>query len=227
MESYLETVEESSVLAITSKIVSLCEGRVVPIEGADKEKLVKKESDYYLPASFSKYDYHFTITNNTLISLAGMDESNGGDNYILWPHNSQETANSVREYLQRRFNLKNVGVLVVDSTCSPLRRGTVGIVLAHSGFEALHDYVGTPDLFGRPFAVSQSSIANGLAASAVLVMGEGTEQTPLALISDLSFVTFQNRQPSPQELRDLHISKEDDLFAPFLKNTPWLKGDKE
>jgi len=227
LDEFVNKMEENSVLAITSKIVSLFDGRVVPIGSIDKEELVKRESSFYLPGEFGKYGYHFSIVNNSLTSAGGIDESNGDDNYILWPSDPQKTANEVREYLAKRFNLQNVGVIITDSTCTPLRRGTLGAVIAHSGFSALRNYVGKPDLFGRSFEVSVANVALGLAASAVLVMGEGTEQTPLVLISDLPFVEFQNRNPSSEELDRIYIPRDDDLFAPFLDKAGWLKGDKE
>jgi putative folate metabolism gamma-glutamate ligase len=224
LDDYVNDVQENSVLAITSKIVSLCENRVVPIEGTDKEELLKTEADLYLPSSFSKYGYHFAIKDNTLAAMAGIDESNGADHYILWPENSQKTANEVRRYLCERFHVQNVGVVIVDSTCTPLRRGTMGVALAHSGFVALHDYIGQPDLFGRPYEVSQSNVAGGLAATAVLVMGEGTEQTPLVMIEDIPFVSFTKNDPTPEEIAGLYMPKDEDLFAPFLNGADWQKG---
>lgn len=226
LDEFLDSMPENSVLAITSKIVSLCEGRVEKIGSIDKEELVKRESSYYLPGEFGKYGYHFSITNNSLTSAGGIDESNGDDNYILWPNDPQKTANEVREYLSNRFGLKNVGVIITDSTCTPLRRGTLGTVISHSGFKALRNYVGTQDLFGRPFEVSLANIALGLAASAVLAMGEGTEQTPLIMMSDLTFVAFQDRNPSAEELARMYIPRKDDLFAPFFDGVNWMKGDK-
>jgi F420-0:gamma-glutamyl ligase len=225
LDKYVQAMTENSVLAITSKIVSLCEGRVVPIGSIDKEELVKRESSYYLPGEFGKYGYHFSIVNNSLTSAGGIDESNGDDNYILWPSDAQQTANEVREYLAKRFNLKNVGVIITDSTCTPLRLGTLGAVISHSGFAAIRNYIGKPDLFNRPFEVSRANVALGLAASAVVVMGEGSEQTPLVMLSDLSFVEFQDRNPSDEELAGLLVSREDDLFAPFFDRVDWLKGD--
>jgi F420-0:gamma-glutamyl ligase len=158
--------------------------------------------------------------------MAGIDESNSNDNYVLWPSDSQKTANEIRQYLADRFKLKNVGVVIVDSTCTPLRLGTSGVALAYSGFSALNNYVGKPDLFGRPYQVSQSNIAGGLASTAVLIMGEGTEQTPFALIEDVDVVSFQNHNPSLKELEGINIPRDDDLFAPFLDSVQWLKGDK-
>jgi len=120
--------------------------------------------------------------------------------------------------------LSEVGVIISDSTSRPLRRGITGIVLAHSGFLALKNYVGKPDLFDRPFNLSQADIAGGLAASAVLQMGEGNEQTPIAILSDLPFVQFQDRNPNNDELNEINLTLEDDLFAPFLTVVKWEKG---
>jgi F420-0:gamma-glutamyl ligase len=98
------------------------------------------------------------------------------------------------------------------------------VALAHSGFAALNDYAGHPDVFGRPLAVTKANVRDGLAAAAVLAMGEADEQTPLAVIDDLPFVTFQERDPTNEELVDLRISLEDDLYAPLLTRAPWQIG---
>ena len=177
------------------------------------------------PPDVSDYGYHFTITKNTLISSAGIDMSNGNGNYILWPANPQKSANKIREYLVKRFGLKKVGVIITDSSVYPLRYGTLVVPIRHSGFVARNDYRGQPDLFGRPFEVSISSVAGGLAAAAGLVMGEGVEQTPIVVMEDLKFVEFQDRNPTKKELDDFYIPiNSDDLFAPFLQNAPWQKG---
>ena len=224
MKKYIANLSEGSIVAITSKVVSLCENRVVPLGAATKEQLVIKESDRYVGA-IGAYGFHFTITKNTLIPSAGIDESNGNDNYILWPKDAQATANEIRKYLRKHYGVKKVGVIITDSTCTPLRRGTSGICLAHSGFKAQNDYVGKPDLFGRPYNVSQSNVAGGLAASAVLIMGEGSERTPLCLIEDVSFVQFQDQDPTRQEIEQSYISADDDIFAPFLSSIAWKKGE--
>jgi dihydrofolate synthase / folylpolyglutamate synthase len=224
LERVIAGVADGSVIAITSKIVSLCEGSVIPLDKIDKDELVVRESDLYLPASVSKYRHHFTITNNTLIPMAGVDESNGDGQYVLWPTDAQATASQVRAWAKQKFGLSRIGVIITDSTCHPLRRGTNGIMLAYSGFRALNDYVGRPDLFGRPFAVSQADVAGGLAAAAVLQMGEGAEQTPIAILTDLPFVHFQDRDPTAEELASVIIPLDEDLFAPFLTSVQWQQG---
>ncbi|HSH18773.1 MAG TPA: coenzyme F420-0:L-glutamate ligase [Candidatus Saccharimonadales bacterium] len=224
IDEALPTIEEGSIIAVTSKIISICEGNVVSKDTITKEELIVAESDLYLPAMLSKYGHHFTITRNMLISSAGIDESNGEGYYILWPKDAQKTANEIRKHLSAKHGIQNVGVVITDSTCQPLRRGIYGIFLAHSGFKALRDYIGKPDLFGRPMTVTQSNIAGGLAAAAVLAMGEGAEQTPLCLMTDLSSISFQSRDPSEDELDEITISLDDDLFAPFLTAVEWKQG---
>jgi putative folate metabolism gamma-glutamate ligase len=221
LDTYISEFPENSILVITSKIVSICEGRVVKTNDADKHKLIEKEAELFIPPSESKYDVTLTIKHNLIVPSAGIDESNGNGYFILWPSDPQKTANDVREYLVRRFNISHAGVIVSDSRTSPLRWGTTGAAIAHSGFSALNNYIGTPDIFGRLLEMTKANIADGLAVSAVLVMGEGKEQTPLAVISDIPFVQFQNRNPSEKELKDLMISMKDDVYAPILTAASW------
>jgi F420-0:gamma-glutamyl ligase len=225
LDRHLPKLKDESIVAITSKIVGLCENRVVPIGSVDKEKLIFEEADLYLPAKIGQYGYHFTFTRNTLVSASGIDESNADDNYVLWPADLQKSVNEIREYLMKRDGLKNLGAMITDSACVPARYGTLVIPLRHSGFLAVNNYIGQPDLFGRPFKVSRSSVAGGLAAAAGIEMGEGTEQTPIVVIEDVPFVEFQDRDPNQEELDDYYLpALKDDLFSPFLNQVEWKEG---
>lgn len=221
----IDKIEERSILAITSKLVSLCENRVVSGDSISKEQLIWQESEY-LTAEPGKYGHQFTIANNTLIPSAGIDESNADGHFVLWPEDVQRSANDIRRFLNEHYNVKEVGVIITDSTCTPLRWGTSGIAIAHSGFEALRDYIGQPDLFGRDLEVTKANLAGGLAAAAVVTMGEGAESTPLCMIADIPFVTFQAHDPTAAELDMLRIPIEDDLFSPFLTAVEWKRGGK-
>lgn len=223
IDGAIDHLDEGTILVITSKIVSLCEGRTVPAAGTDREALIAQEAGYYLPPSFSDYGHHFTITRGTMVGSAGIDESNGDGNYVLWPADPQQTADAVRAHMQGRFGLREFGVIITDSVSQPLRLGTTGVAIAHSGFVPLYDYVGEGDLFGKPYKVERSNIAGGLAAAAVVAMGEGSEQTPLCLLSDMSFVRFLAADASAAEPSD-KIAIDQDLFAPFLRAAPWKKG---
>ncbi|MDP3726705.1 MAG: coenzyme F420-0:L-glutamate ligase [bacterium] len=224
LDKYLPKLKEKSVVAVTSKIIAICEGRVVRKDLSTKDKLVEQEAEWYLPRHLNKYDFCISIKNNTFTASAGVDESNGNGYYVLWPSNPQRSANDIRGYLKRRFSLKEVGVIITDSKTTPLRWGVTGVALAHSGFSALNSYIGKPDVFGRLLKAEKLNVSDTLATAAVGVMGEGNEQTPIAIIEDLPFVKFKKGNPSQRELAGLHIKLEDDLYAPLLKGVKWKRG---
>jgi putative folate metabolism gamma-glutamate ligase len=226
LDAYLPDVEEQSVLAVTSKIVSICQGRLVKIGEADKHSLIEAEADYFMPRGQSRFDVSLTITHNMFIPNAGIDESNGNGCYVLWPQDAQAVANELRAYLRRRFSRRQVGVIITDSTTTPLNWGVTGTAIAHSGFLAINNYMGHPDIFGRTLHMTKVNVANGLAAAAVVVMGEADEQTPLAVLSQLPFVQFEENDPTETELQGLRIAPEDDLYAPLLKSVAWQRGKK-
>jgi dihydrofolate synthase / folylpolyglutamate synthase len=58
-------------------------------------------------------------------------------------------------------------------------------------------------------------------------MGEGAEQTPIAILTDLPFVDFQDRDPTAEELANVIIPLDEDLFAPFLTSVQWQKGTRQ
>lgn len=225
LDKYLPEIEENSIVVITSKIIALCEGAFLPAENASKDDLVKQEADLYLPKEENNYGVYITVKGNILAATAGIDESNTGGLVVFWPKNPQESANKIREYLRKKHKLKNIGILITDSKTTPLRWGVTGIGLSHSGFRAINDYVGTPDLFGREFKMTKVNVMDGLSSAAAVVMGETIEQTPLGIITDIPFVQFQDHNPTDEEIKNLAIPMGDDVYSPFLKSANWKKGN--
>lgn len=216
IDLYVPLLKENDILAITSKIISYAQGRVVLKEDVlDKTKLIQKEAEYYVDDESS---FVLTIKENILLPSAGIDESNARQFYVLYPLEPQKEAQKIWLYLKEKFNLKNVGVLITDSHTTILRLGVTGIAVSWYGFRPLYSYVGKPDIFGRTLQVSQTNIVDGLAAAAVLEMGEGAEQTPLALIEEAPRVQFM---PSNE---NISIDMEKDLYSPILRSTSWKKG---
>lgn len=225
LDQYIPELQEKSIVAIASKIVAICERRVVePNSSVDKNTIAKREAEYYLPREYNQYGFMITINHNILIASAGVDESNGNGNIILWPANPQQSANNIREYLCEKFNIKYVGVVITDSRTSPLRWGVTGVALAHSGFAGIYSYIGKPDIFGRLMQAEKTNVADTMATSAVAVMGEGDEQQPIATIQDIPFVEFQDRNPTQEELDGSKISIGDDVFSSLLTAVKWEKG---
>ncbi len=226
LDSSLPKLHEEDIVIITSKIVSICQGRVVKNDGTvDKRDLIFKEAQKYIEEpSISRFHVTLTIKEGILIANSGIDESNAAGYFVLWPKDVFKVAQEMRQHLRKKHSLKRIGILITDSRLIPLRWGTLGIGLAWCGFEPLKDYIGKPDIFGRKLRVTKQNIVDGLAAAAVTVMGEGNEQTPLSVISNVPFVHFQNRPPAQEEISSMRISLADDMYAPLVNSSKWRSG---
>ena len=111
-----------------------------------------------------------------------------------------------------KYKIKKLGVIITDSRTFPLRAGIMGVALGYAGFRAVRDYRGTKDIFGRVLKMSRTDVGDSLATAAVLCMGEGKEQQPLALIKDapIEFIDKINK-------KELQINIEDDLYLPLFR----------
>lgn len=214
IDRFLPSLEENTVVAITSKVVSICEGRMVPKDFISKQALVEQEADKVLAwPDMVRDGIILTYKNHLLIPSAGIDESNSDGMYILYPQDPFKTAKDLVHHLRHRHHRQNLGVLITDSHTTPLRKGVTGIALAWWGFAPVKSYIGVPDLFGRPLRVTNVNIADALAVGAVFNMGEGNECTPLALLTDLPHVTFDIQDHSVEEIC---INPQEDLYRPLL-----------
>jgi F420-0:gamma-glutamyl ligase len=211
---------EGRVLAITSKVISIAENRLVPKDSITREELIYQTADRYLGEG--GYHHHLTLMNGLLIPSAGIDESNSDDgSYILYPKDPFSSAKTVWKLLRTHFKLQNFGLILTDSHSQILRRGVTGIALAHWGFRATKDCVGQADLFGRPLKFTHVNVVDSLAAMAVLAMGEAAEQTPMAVISGGPLEFTEDTKSS-----EIIVSPENDLYAPLFFNglKPFAKG---
>ena len=236
LESAGWRIPERCVVAVSSKVVAIGEGRCVPIpEGADekqvkelKHRLAETEADMYLPRDpLLPYGRMFTIKNGSHVGIAnaGIDQSNGNGYFILWPEDPMRSAREIRTHLMERHGVRELGVLITDSTSVPMRNGVVGVAIGYAGMRAQRDYRGTPDIFGRLLKFERLNVADSLATAATLVMGEGDECTPFVLIEDAPQVECAEME-SADPLLSLAVPLEEDIFAPFFKNVPWRKKKK-
>lgn len=209
IRKHIKKIPERSVLVVTSKIVALSEGRTAIVESEEtKVKLIKEES---VSAIKTKYVW-LTVKDGMLMASAGIDESNAKGKLILLPKNSFTAAEKLWKELKKTYKIKQLGILITDSHTAPLRAGVTGVALGYAGFKGLKDYRNTNDIFGRKFHFSQTNIADGLAAAAVLTMGEGKEKCPLAIIKKTS-VVFSNKVDQKELFIDIH----DDMYGPLLE----------
>lgn len=215
MDESVQDVQEGDVFLVSSKVMAIHQGRCVLATDVDKDELVIQEAERifsYYNSAFGKR-FRLTLKKNTLIGAGGVDESNGDGYYILWPTKIMELCREIREYLCKRFGVKDIAVIAVDSHSLPLRYGAMGISIGFYGMKPLKPYEGTKDLFGKKFTVERSNLVDMLASAGTLVMGEGTEQMPLAIIRGAKQIEFVDEDTS----KELFIPLEEDMYWPMLQ----------
>jgi coenzyme F420-0:L-glutamate ligase/coenzyme F420-1:gamma-L-glutamate ligase len=122
--------------------------------------------------------------SGVVLANAGIDRSNiedSDEHALLLPEDADASAARLRDSLQDEFGVP-LGLIITDSIGRAWRLGTVGIAIGCSGVTALEDLRGETDLYGRTLQVSEVAVADSIAATAVLVMGEAAEGTPLVLV---------------------------------------------
>ena len=205
---HVPKLKEGSVLAVTSKIVALSEGRTAFCEDeVTREKIIRSESEFAIPTKW----VWLTIKDGAVMANAGTDESNADGKLVLLPKDSFKSANALCRKLKKKYRIKKLGVLITDSRTIPLRAGVTAVALGYAGFKGVRDYRGKRDIFGRLLYFTQVNVADELSAAAALLMGEGSEQRPLAVIESapVEFIAKVNRE-------ETYIPLEDDMYRPLF-----------
>ena len=193
------------VFVVAQKIVSKAEGRYVDLrrvspsrraielgELSDKDprlvEVILGESDEVLRCRggllIVRHRLGFVMAN------AGVDQSNlepdeDAERVLLLPQNPDGSSARLKRQLGDHFGVE-VGVVISDSVGRAWRIGTVGLALGLAGIPAVRDLRGHSDLYGRELQTTEVGFADLIASSAMLVMGEGAEGTPVVLVRGLA-----------------------------------------
>jgi len=210
IRAHIPKLKEGSVLAVTSKVVALAEGRTAAVKSTkEKEALIKKESKWAIQ---THPQWWWTKKDGMLLVNAGIDDSNADGKLVLLPEDSFKSAAALRKKFMVHFDISKCGVVITDSRISPMRAGVTGVALGYAGFRGVRDYRGKKDLFGRKLKVTLTDVADSLATAATLVMGEGAERQPLAVIEDAPVEFVEKVNP-----KEVQISAKDDMYAPLFR----------
>jgi coenzyme F420-0:L-glutamate ligase/coenzyme F420-1:gamma-L-glutamate ligase len=140
---------------------------------------------------------------------AGIDQSNvehGDDEKaLLLPEDPDASAARLRAGLHRLTGVAP-GIVVSDSMNRPWRLGTIGGAIGAAGLRVLDDRRGQFDIYGRELKVTLINRADSIATAAILLMGETTERTPVALVRGFP------AEDSDQRARDAIRPLEEDMF---------------
>ena len=217
---------DGDIIVVSQKIVSKAEGLLVDISTIKPSRrsslissrtrkdprlvdLILRDSEKVLRADPQAL---VVQRRNGFVCLnAGVDKSNvrGRTVYSLLPKDADASAKKLRSRLQKLSGRK-LGVIVADTYSRPFRVGQVEFAIGVSGIEPIVDYRGQKDLFGYELRYKFVALADEVAAAAELVMGQGTEQVPVAIVRDLSRVV---RTEARALSKKLLLGRQIDLFT--------------
>jgi coenzyme F420-0:L-glutamate ligase/coenzyme F420-1:gamma-L-glutamate ligase len=173
------TLQDGDVVAVTQKVVSKSEGRVVP-EGPDgKEAWVRRESRRVVA---SRGDIVIAETRHGFVCAnAGVDASNVAEGLLtLLPEDPDGSAERIRTALGEATGA-DVAVLITDTFGRPWRSGVVNVAIGCAGLPALVDLRGTKDGLGRVLEMTVVAVADEVAAASGLAMGK-SDGIPAAVV---------------------------------------------
>jgi coenzyme F420-0:L-glutamate ligase/coenzyme F420-1:gamma-L-glutamate ligase len=197
--------QSGDVLVVAHKIISKAEGAVVDLDqvkpSANAIELAKRtDKDPALVEVILQQskkivrEVHGVLICENHLGLicanAGVDRSNAGAHQaVMLPQDPDHSARQLHQALHQAFDV-NLPILVADTHGRPWREGAVGICIGIAGMDPFLDYRGTQDLYDYEMQTEIECVADELCAAATLVMGQGNEGVPLALIRGLK-VTHQ------------------------------------
>ncbi|HEU5225534.1 MAG TPA: coenzyme F420-0:L-glutamate ligase, partial [Actinomycetota bacterium] len=162
------------VVAVTQKIVSKAEGRVVPEGG--REAWVERETRRVVAR---RGDLVIAETRHGFVCAnAGVDASNVQQGFLtLLPEDPDASAERLRLGLGERLGVEPA-VVITDTFGRTWRRGLVNVSIGCAGIPALVDLRGTADNHGRELEATVVALADEVAAASGLAMGK-TARVPV------------------------------------------------
>lgn len=219
-------LEAGDIVVVAQKIVSKAEGRALDLStvsvsdaasvmaektGKDARLLevILRDTNYVLRAKLGVCIVEHKLGH--IMANAGIDHSNvaapglGDDTVLLLPVDPDASARALRQRFEAEGKAP-IGVVISDSFGRPWRMGTTGVAIGISGPAALVDRRGDQDMFGRTLAATEIGFADGIAAAAVLAMGEAAERTPVVVIRGLAWAD------TSQVASDVQRPQDKDMF---------------
>lgn len=194
-------VRDGDILAVTSKVVSKAEGRVMLAD--DREDAITAETVRVVATRTPSVPGGMTtrIVENRLglvMAAAGVDASNTAEGTVLLlPLDPDASARRIRTALRDALGV-DVGVLITDTSGRAWRNGQTDIAIGSAGVRVLDDLRGQHDAHGRPMLVTAPAAGDQLAGAADLVKGKAS-QRPVAVLRGMSHLV-QEANGSAREL---------------------------
>ncbi|MBC7130982.1 coenzyme F420-0:L-glutamate ligase [Candidatus Bathyarchaeota archaeon] len=216
-------IMDGDVIVVTHVVVSRAEGNVINLDAVEPSPFAERYGRLYgkdpalVEVILREAKNVIRMINGKIITEthhgfvcanSGIDKSNvpGERTVALLPKDPDASARWIREEI-KRITGKEVAVIVADTHGRPFREGEINVAIGVSGIKPIRDRRGDKDLFGYVLRVKQTAVADELASAAELVIGQGDEGIPAAIIRGYKFIRSEEATA-----KELVRPKERDLF---------------
>lgn len=216
--------EENDILLLAESPLATVEGRIVQESSVHPcKEAVSLAEQYHMSAAMAELvlreadeivggvpGYLLARKGNLYLPNCGVDESNAPNGWVtLLPADPDASAQRIRREVYERTG-KDVAVIVIDSRTHAMRLGVSGVAIGCAGILPIEDERGKKDLFGHELHVTRRAIADNLASTAELLMGESAEGIPAVLIRGFRYVKAEGAKIES-------IAPEEDLFLGMMR----------
>lgn len=206
------TLVDGDILAVTHKVISKAEGRLVDLREVRPSDLAQRiEREWGKDARYIEVVLQESVrivrmvrgliisetSHGFVCANAGVDASNvsGGDVACLLPLNPDKSAEALHDALRERTGAE-VAIIITDSFGRPWRNGITNIAIGVAGMAPLADYRGQPDDYGRVMSASVLAVADEVASAAELAGGK-VSRCPFVVVRGYD---YQRRRGTAREL---------------------------
>lgn len=215
-------LKDEDIIVITSKIVSLAEGRTIDFGTVEPSRFARTiandldKDPRQVEVVLGEAKSIVRMAQNHLIvetkhgfvcANAGVDKSNvKGDSIVCTlPENPDLSSRKIRDELKRIGGI-DVAVLISDTFGRSLRAGVANVAIGVAGLSPILDYRGKTDMYGYKLRVTQIAVADELAASAELVMGK-TNWIPAVIVRGYTY-----KKSERSTAKELLLKEKQDIF---------------
>jgi coenzyme F420-0:L-glutamate ligase/coenzyme F420-1:gamma-L-glutamate ligase len=214
---------DGDVVVVTHVVVSVAEGRLINLDEIVPSEFAKNvasrlEKDPALvevvlreSRGIRRMGDGVLITETRhgfVCANSGVDKSNvAGERTVApLPVDPDASATRIREQIHKTSGC-DVAVIISDTHGRPLRMGEVNVAIGVAGLKPIRDRRGEKDLFGYVLRVKQTAVADELASTAELVIGQADEGVPAAIIRGYKYLRSEDSKAT-----ELVRPREKDLF---------------
>lgn len=215
-------LEDGDILCIASSVYSKSKGHIRILEEITPSEKAKEiagmcgEDERFIQVVLDRteeviLEYPFVLSRMDFGHTgvrAGVDNSNVEKGIvIILPPDPMAAAEEIRERV-KELTGKDIRIIITDTCGRPFRRGQTGVAIGWAGMDAICDFRGDHDLFGRVLEITEEAVVDEIAAFSNFIMGESDRGIPA--------VVFRNC-PQWKGHDELYFTPENDITLKALR----------